>query len=409
LTNIQHIVLFNSTLILFVLFYRILGFKMEYSRKKQISRQLMDYIIHEQLQEGARLPTIRDMADMFQVSADTVQKAVDILKKEEIIEAKRGHGLFVKSLLPKIKKSRMIGLVFTSESEYLKQYPYPGEIIDTLRNRLKKAGYTLVPYSLKQEGLLTFRKKILSMNIGGLLLFEIEHGFMIREILDLRLPSVSIDFDYSRFGIPTVKFDNTMNAILLTNHLLYEKGHAGVSFLTSSYRQWQGSRAYMDAVCEERKEGYRIAVTLAGLSPHIAGSGSPEDSESGFSQTVVNFLNTRQRPTALVCDSNRLALRFIEEAKRFGCFVPDDISVGGFGPDGMEFTPGKSLTCGYLDLQAMGNTAARYILSSVQGQMPDPLTYILPAKLSEGDSVSGTEAKPGIPSSATGGFSGEKT
>ena len=89
---------------------------MDYSRKNQISRQIMNFIVHDQFKEGAQLPTIRDMADMFQVSIDTVQKAVGILKKEGVIEARQGHGLFVKSLHP---KTGMSTSAFTLKTNFL--------------------------------------------------------------------------------------------------------------------------------------------------------------------------------------------------------------------------------------------------------------------------------------------------
>jgi GntR family transcriptional regulator len=47
------------------------------------------------LKRGARLPSIMKMAEQYGVAQITVQKAIQVLKDEELIIAYQGYGTFV--------------------------------------------------------------------------------------------------------------------------------------------------------------------------------------------------------------------------------------------------------------------------------------------------------------------------
>ena len=61
----------------------------------RVMDQVRDRISRQQLPQGARLPSIRAMADMQKVSKSTVVEAYDRLHAEGIITARRGSGYFV--------------------------------------------------------------------------------------------------------------------------------------------------------------------------------------------------------------------------------------------------------------------------------------------------------------------------
>ncbi|MDV6333102.1 winged helix-turn-helix domain-containing protein [Asticcacaulis sp. 201] len=57
--------------------------------------QIRDRITRQQLAQGARLPSVRAMAEMQKVSKSTVVEAYDRLLAEGVISARRGSGYFV--------------------------------------------------------------------------------------------------------------------------------------------------------------------------------------------------------------------------------------------------------------------------------------------------------------------------
>ncbi len=61
----------------------------------QVMDQIRDRIARQQLSQGARLPSIRTMAETQKVSKSTVVEAYDRLHAEGIISSRRGSGYFV--------------------------------------------------------------------------------------------------------------------------------------------------------------------------------------------------------------------------------------------------------------------------------------------------------------------------
>ena len=92
----------------------------EWNDSQPIYRQLRDRGVHMildgVLKEGDPLPSVRNVAAEFRVNPLTVLKAYQQLVDEELVETKRGLGMFVKTgardlLLqgrtPKISRRRM--------------------------------------------------------------------------------------------------------------------------------------------------------------------------------------------------------------------------------------------------------------------------------------------------------------
>jgi GntR family transcriptional regulator len=72
----------------------------EWNDSQPIYRQLRDHVVNEildgALKEGDPLPSVRTVAADFRLNPITVLKAYQELVDEELVEAKRGRGMFVK-------------------------------------------------------------------------------------------------------------------------------------------------------------------------------------------------------------------------------------------------------------------------------------------------------------------------
>lgn len=77
------------------------GMSREWNDSQPIYRQLRDRAVHMildgVLQEGDSLPSVRNVAVEFRVNPLTVLKAYQQLVDEQLIEMKRGLGMFVKT------------------------------------------------------------------------------------------------------------------------------------------------------------------------------------------------------------------------------------------------------------------------------------------------------------------------
>jgi GntR family transcriptional regulator/MocR family aminotransferase len=67
---------------------------------RQIYASLRQAILQQQLQPGVRLPSTRDLADMLDVSRNTVMNAFDLLLAEGYVETRVGAGTYVTGQLP---------------------------------------------------------------------------------------------------------------------------------------------------------------------------------------------------------------------------------------------------------------------------------------------------------------------
>ncbi|MCI0691331.1 GntR family transcriptional regulator [candidate division KSB1 bacterium] len=73
--------------------------------QSQIVRQIRAKILTGELEAGADLPSIRELARGQRVSVITVQRAYEALMREGLIHSRRGKGFFVSELPDNEKRS----------------------------------------------------------------------------------------------------------------------------------------------------------------------------------------------------------------------------------------------------------------------------------------------------------------
>ena len=86
------------------------------------------------------------------------------------------------------------------------------------------------------------------------------------------------------------------------------------------------------------------------------------------------------RPTAIVCGNDVLALGALLEAEALGLRVPEDVSITGFDDLDLAKEIGPGLTTIHAPLEEMGRLTAEYLLEPEAPGDP-PLHLELPAEL----------------------------
>jgi len=64
---------------------------------RQLYERLVEIILDEIVAEGEALPSIRDISTQHRINHITVAKSFQMLVDEDLIEKKRGIGMFVKA------------------------------------------------------------------------------------------------------------------------------------------------------------------------------------------------------------------------------------------------------------------------------------------------------------------------
>lgn len=134
-------------------------------------------------------------------------------------------------------------------------------------------------------------------------------------------PLVSVG-PYSE-GSSAVSIDDLAAARIATEHLI-ELGHRDIAFVGGSNDP--ASLSFGDA---RRIEGYREALTAAGLADRARIADSAPTMPGGYAAAVELLGDRRGRPSALVGVCDEAAIGAMIAARRLGIAVPTELSIVG--------------------------------------------------------------------------------
>ncbi|OGJ89062.1 MAG: hypothetical protein A2268_11840 [Candidatus Raymondbacteria bacterium RifOxyA12_full_50_37] len=143
---------------------------------------------------SSKLPYIRDMMKQYNLSISTVQKAVELLKKEGLIISIQSHGLFLRNAFPgaaSLKKPLRIGVVIQQYLSLAGQY-FIRLLVGIERTCLQKNG-SIYTFSARGKDIYEVSHFVNSFNINALITVDIGPGKLNKDLEDLGLPIVHID------------------------------------------------------------------------------------------------------------------------------------------------------------------------------------------------------------------------
>ena len=314
------------------------------------------------------VPTIRDVAAAAQVSTATVSKFINGVQRfspkvEAAIEsAIAGLGYTSNPLA----KSMITGRTNTIGLSVLDiTNPHFSSILKGANRVAHDQGYAVLLVDTEETPSRERRTlEELSRRVDGVIVFsrmrEHEMGWM-----------TGIDKPLVFFGtlaelpLPTVAGDDRAGAYMLAQHLRM-LGHRRIAYLGFS-------RSGRD---EERLGGIRESLNAAGLGLAIFDAEAPSLAEG--ERLCSAIVLGSERPDALICYNDLMALGFMKEASNLGVSIPQDISVAGFDniPYGKYTTP--ALTTVDLQSERLGATAMEKLLAAIRGEHVEKLTKVAP-------------------------------
>ncbi len=158
-------------------------------------------------------------------------------------------------------------------------------------------------------------------------------------------------------GVVSIGATNWAGGKLATDHLL-DLGHTKIAYIGGPE----------SAECHvARLHGYLAALRGRGIEPvpdyETGGSFQPVTGVEG----LAAFAELADPPTAIFASSDTIALGVIEEARRRGINVPQDLSLVGFDGTYLSEQSMPRLTTVSQPLQDMGRTALRSVLRLMAG------------------------------------------
>jgi LacI family transcriptional regulator len=272
--------------------------------------------------------TINDIAKMANVSRTTVSRVLN--NKPDVSEETRQRikkiieeydfypSVFAKG--NKTKKCYTLGLVIPYDTDYILSNLYYSEVIRGVTDEAQKYGYYLLMCNTaKNKDFLTVYKQnrvdgfiILSPSV-----FETEQYEMLNS---LKVPYVAT----AEISLPGaqnfVEVDNCNGITLAVDHLA-SLGHQKIAFINVS--------SFL-ASFKERLKGYKIGLKKNNIElreDYMKVGGSTI--KGGFEATK-ELLNMSEKPTAIVCGNDMLAIGAIKYIRSKNLSIPGHYSVTGF-------------------------------------------------------------------------------
>ncbi|MFG2787677.1 LacI family DNA-binding transcriptional regulator [Streptomyces sp. NPDC048419] len=176
-----------------------------------------------------------------------------------------------------------------------------------------------------------------------------------------QLPLVMLDSDpEGSLGAATVNLDIADGVRQVVDHLL-GLGHRRFLHLAADVASW---------TFEVRaRELAARAGSVPGTSVRTARA--PISIEGALTAAEAALAAPGPRPTALVCDDDKLAAGAYKAARRLGLRVPDDISVTGLDDLALATALDPELTTVRLDAELFGERGMEALLAVLEGRAPE--------------------------------------
>ncbi|MGH8777222.1 MAG: LacI family DNA-binding transcriptional regulator [Jiangellaceae bacterium] len=223
--------------------------------------------------------------------------------------------------------------------------------------------------------------------IDGALVYSCQPASMAREwLIRRKLPLVFVDQDPVP-GIASINVDDRSGARAAAQHLV-ELGHERIGIVTVTLDEplavvtdlASASRGHPQ---KQRMLGWLDALKAAGIDPRVVQV--PSNREDDGVRAARLLLAFDERPTAVLCFADVLALGVIRAADELGLVVPDELSVVGFDDSPAAQRSRPALTTVRQDVAAKGRLAATALATAIQqartGARPRVRHLTLPTEL----------------------------
>lgn len=176
-----------------------------------------------------------------------------------------------------------------------------------------------------------------------------------------QLPLVMLDSDpEGSLGAATVNLDIADGVRQVADHLL-ALGHRRFLHLAADIPSWTFEvRARELATRVGEFEGTTIRTTRAPISI-----------EGALTAAEAALSTPGPRPTALVCDDDKLAAGAYKAARRLGLRIPQDLSITGLDDLALATAIDPELTTVRLDAELFGEHGMRALLAVLDGRTPE--------------------------------------
>lgn len=237
------------------------------------------------------------------------------------------------------------------------------EIVGWLHSSAKSAGYTVaVSTASDQHDEVRAIRELTGYRCEAVVLIspECDPDAMKRAAGSTPTIIVGRDLDDGRFDTVRSQGESGMRSVV--DHLT-RLGHRDIAYVHAS-RMFEAST---------RRSGYLSGMAAQALPPRIVEIKAEVTQEAGASGVRQILTDEGRLPTAIACNNDQAAEGAIQELRRVGLLVPQEVSVTGYDDSSLASRSFVSLTTARQDSMTM---AQAIINTTVQRIAENPATRI---------------------------------
>ncbi|HOJ88943.1 MAG TPA: GntR family transcriptional regulator [Pseudothermotoga sp.] len=331
-----------------------------------VKEYILSKIKKGELSPEDRIPSEKELMDLFQVSRITVRKAIDELSVEGYIYRLQGIGAFVQKPLPKTQavSSKLIGVFLTTASDVLSV-----GILRGLEEYLSTLGFhPVVQFSDGDENSEKEKlDRLIQLQVAGFIILPHLCSLSDQTLFDLvkqRRPVVFVDRTVEGLEYHSVQSDNQKGAYDMARHLLEVHGYKRITFVS-----WESTKV---SSVKERFQGAKKACDELG--------GSLQLIQIDKSQ-IRDLRHTIKKSDAIFACTDLLAVEIISQLQTYDIRIPEDIAVVGFDDRPFsEFIQPKLTTVRQYP-EKIGEKAAAVLISLLAWNNIEEQVHYIPTKL----------------------------
>ncbi|UFT99757.1 GntR family transcriptional regulator [Radiobacillus kanasensis] len=330
---------------------------------ERIKSEITSWILGGRIETNQKIPTETELMNQFDVSRHTVRRAISDLISSGFLYSVQGGGTFVADPNERGNKSnqKTIGVMITTISGYI----FPS-IISGIESTLSDAGYTLLLTNTnntvvkERQGL----ENLLLHAIDGLIIEPTKSAIQSPNIgyyLNLeknKIPYLFIHASYDGLDAPSFELDDFKAGYMATNHLI-ELNHQSILGIFKTDDK-QGVKRLNGFIQAHREQGIFP-------NPHMILTYNSEEEDNALREKIKEVLQGGvEKPTAIVCYNDEIALITLSILRELDLKVPDDISLVGIDDSPLAVLSEVKLTTVAHPKEEMGKVAAETIINLIE-------------------------------------------
>jgi LacI family repressor for deo operon, udp, cdd, tsx, nupC, and nupG len=340
--------------------------------------------------QGIDVSNIREVAKKAGVSTATVSRVLsrpDVVSPDtrvRVLKAVERLGYAPNSVAKNLRtlKSRKLlvtvpdisnpffSLILQGIEDCAQKNGYAVLLGDTQHDELREERYALMLKQKEADGLIFLGHRLPKVA-----------ATVVQELAPRCAPIVNGCEFSAELGVPSVHIDNAKAASEAMDHL-YDLGHRRIGVVTGPL---------LSPLSRDRLKGALASAVRRGADDQVIVMHGDFSIRSG-ADAADGLLSRTERPTAVFCFNDEMAMGVVQMARHRGVNVPRNLSVVGFDDIRFAQCVDPPLTTIAQPMREIGEGTVKLLLDILNGSRLAPVSVTLPHTLQ----VRGSTAVPGI-------------